>query len=534
MSQILFDPTYDPTTWTSFGQFSVSVARSADDRHLVNGWLEAEHFLGSFKPVGHSLIHIIREDDKPVAVVQWAACAYRLKDREAFIGWTPLQCAKRRNLVVNNVRFLVLEAARRPNLASKALAHSVKALAAHWMEHFHYEPLLVETFTDIESHAGTCYKAAGWTPLGLTKGNSRQRAEFYVPNQRPKKLWVKELRADAKQRLCAQVLAPEHAPGLTEGKGAPLLLKVAQQQSLLAVLRKIKDPRARSRFYPIGTMLVLLALGLLCGEVNLNKILRRLRKLSQEELRSLEVPRRAGTKLYGVPSYESFRQLLMKLDLDDFACQLSAWLSAHRGALPAHLAMDGKRIKGTLATIVTLCDTASKVPVAIAATIEPGGEQACARAMLRRDQTVLLNATVSTDALYTNAENAHLIVAEKGGEMFSALKGNQPTLYAEAVKLFTQPAVTEPGQPTPAPLMKIKVVSVAESEEEKSQPMKPAEKEAATLAAKPGKPAPSQKQSKTAKPKTREILVPNKTKGNAAAFKKKRKPATVRSLSGRL
>ena len=56
----------------------------------------------------------------------------------------------------------------------------MRALPEHWQEHFGYEPLLCETFTDIESHAGTCYKAAGWTALGLTEGNSRQRAEFYV------------------------------------------------------------------------------------------------------------------------------------------------------------------------------------------------------------------------------------------------------------------------------------------------------------------------------------------------------------------
>ena len=71
---------------------------------------------------------------------------------------------------VNNVRFLVRGVAQRPNLASKALAHSVKALVAPWREHFGYEPLLCETFTDIESHEGTCYKAAGWTPLGMTEG----------------------------------------------------------------------------------------------------------------------------------------------------------------------------------------------------------------------------------------------------------------------------------------------------------------------------------------------------------------------------
>ena len=68
---------------------------------------------------------------------------------------------------VNNVRFLVRRVAQRPNLASKALAHSVKALASPWREHFGYEPLLCETFTDIESHEGPCYKAgAAKTPAG--------------------------------------------------------------------------------------------------------------------------------------------------------------------------------------------------------------------------------------------------------------------------------------------------------------------------------------------------------------------------------
>ena len=40
------------------------------------------------------------------------------------------------NLIVNNVRFVKPEATRRPNLASKALAHAVRALPGHWQEHF--------------------------------------------------------------------------------------------------------------------------------------------------------------------------------------------------------------------------------------------------------------------------------------------------------------------------------------------------------------------------------------------------------------
>jgi hypothetical protein len=427
--------TFDPTTWSGFGEITVTAALSPDDQLAAAGWLEAEHFLGSFKAVGHSLMHIIRENGEPVAVIQWAACAYHLKDREAWIGWDALTCARRRNLVVNNVRFLVREAARRPNLASKALAHSVKALAAHWSEHFGYQPLLCETFTDIESHAGTCYKAAGWTPLGLTAGSARQRAEFYVRHDRPKKLWVKALRPDARERLCAKTLAPEHAAGQTEGKGAPLPLKASMLVPLAQALRAVPDPRARNRQHLIAPLLCLIALGLLCGGTNLNAIVRHIRRLTPAQLRLLGI---RGKKIspqsrhysYKAPDYETFRQLLCRVDLDAFARVLSTWLSAHRGALPAQLALDGKKVRGTLGTIVTLCDVETDVPVALAATTQEGGEQACARELLRREDTVLLNATVSLDALYTNADNARLIVQEKGGDYIISVKDNQPALAA--------------------------------------------------------------------------------------------------------
>lgn len=435
---------YDPLKWGGFGDFTVTTALSPEDKSTVNGWLEAEHFLGEFKPIGHSLIQVIREDGQAVAVIQWAACAYHLKDREAWIGWSALLCAKRRNLVVNNVRFLVLESARRPNLASKSLAHAVRALPGHWQEHFGYEPLLCETFTDIESHAGTCYKAAGWIPLGLTEGNSRQRAEFYVPNDRPKKLWIKALHTDAKTRLCAPELDPVHAAGETCGKGAPLPVKASQLQPLSKVLNQVPDPRSKSRQHRIGPLLCLVALGILCGGTNLNAILRHARRLTQAQLRLLGVlgrRHRAGSKIwiYRVPDYETFRKLLRDLDLDAFGRVLTAWLGAHRGALPASLALDGKTVRQKLGTIVTLCDVEQKVPVAVAATAAPGGEQACARALLRSGEVSLLNATVSLDALYTNHENAGIIVQEKGGDYLISLKDNQPTVSAYVAEQLASP-----------------------------------------------------------------------------------------------
>jgi len=423
---------FDTAAVLPFGSFTVCVADAAAQRQQVAAWMEAEHFLGSFRPVGHSLAQIILEDGQPVALVQWAACAYHLKDREAWIGWDALDCARRRNLIINNVRFLVRAGARRPNLASKALAEAIKAIAGQWRERFGYEPLLAETFTDPESHAGTCYKAAGWTPLGLTGGHRRQRAEFYVPNERPKKLWVKALRPDARQRLCADALAPEHAAGETIGKGAPLPVSARQLRPLVLALRAVPDPRRRNRFHPLGAMLCCLCVGLLCGADNLNAMLRAAARLTQAQRRQIGLRRRRGSTSIEIPGYETFRLLLARLDIDALARVLNVWLGEHRGALPAHLALDGKRIREHLGTIVTLCDIQEQVPVAVRATLEKGGEQSASRALLRSEEVCLLGSTVSLDALYANPGNARLIVQEKGADYLISLKHNQPTLAAHA------------------------------------------------------------------------------------------------------
>jgi hypothetical protein len=94
--------------------------------------------------------------------------------------------------------------------------------------------------------------------------------------------------------------------------------------------------------------------------------------------------------------------------------------------------LDGKVIRKTLGHIVTLCDAENGVPVALAATTQIGGEQEASRRLLRRESTILLNATVTADALYANQENAHLICSEKGGDYLISLKENQPKLAAAA------------------------------------------------------------------------------------------------------
>lgn len=438
-------PAEDKPLLRTFERFDCVVIEGGEAQEEVREWMEAEHWLKSFRPVGHSLVQVIKEKGQTVAVVQWSACAYHLKDREQWIGWNAMQCAQRRKLVVNNVRFLVRD--HSPNLASKALAKAVGALPGQWREKYGYEPLAAETFTDPETHQGTCYKAAGWTPLGLTKGSRRHRGEFYVPGQSRKQLWVKPLCEDARERLCARDLAPPQVAGEDPGRGCPLGLRVADLQALAEALRRVPDPRRNNRCVYLAPILSCLCIGMLCGATNLNAMVRQAQRLSQAQRREigLRVGRRGKSRraqpdaasakakrVIPIPSYETFRRVLASIDLEALAAVLSQWLSAHRSALPAHYALDGKVIRKTLGHIVTLCDAENGVPVALAATTQIGGEQEASRRLLRRESTILLNATVTADALYANQENAHLICSEKGGDYLISLKENQPKLAAAA------------------------------------------------------------------------------------------------------
>jgi hypothetical protein len=421
-----------------------------NDRQQVAQWLEAEHFLGAFQPVGHTLFQIITEADQPMAVLVWAASAYHLKDRDAWIGWDKLTGATRRNLIVNNVRFLVRQEARRPNLPSQVLGLALRQLPAHWQTHFGYEPLLAETFTDPELHAGTCYQAAGWQPLGFTAGHRRHRCDFYVPHQRPKRLWIKPLRPDAQARLCAPTLAPEHTAAQTAGAGARCALPAKALYSLAQALREVPDPRARDGLqYPLAPILTVIALGLMLGRVHLSEIVRDGQRLSPFQRQRIGFRQRRGTRFVPTPCYNVYRTVLARLDLDALAGVLTDWLSAHRGQLPATLACDGKTIRDRLGLIVTLLDVDEGVPVAVAA--EPKGkghEMTCARKLL--PSVPLENVTVIADSLHTNAENAHAIVSQKGGDYIAALKDNQPTLHALAQQKLdgTPPLCPSAKRPT--------------------------------------------------------------------------------------
>jgi hypothetical protein len=225
------------------GPLTVRVLTHSTERQRFDALLEAEHFLGPRFPAGDRLYQVAGQDGEWVGLLLWCAPALHLKDRDAWIGWDPLTRAQRLKLIVNQARFLIPEAARRPNLASQILAAATAALPDQWLAYCGYAPLLAETFTDPEAHAGTCYKAAGWAPVGKTVGFERHRCDFFALHDHPKQLWLKPLSPNAKAELCAPQLSARQAPALTVGAAARCALNAAQRSSLKEALRQVPDPR---------------------------------------------------------------------------------------------------------------------------------------------------------------------------------------------------------------------------------------------------------------------------------------------------
>lgn len=400
--------------------------------------LEDHHYLGSRCQGGDFLRQRIFLNGDLVGLLAWGACCYALKDRDAHIGWNDRLRAERQKLVVQNRRFLLLgKKGEHPNLASQSLAAALRALPEQWSRLFGYEPLAAETFTDIEAYEGTCYKASGWQPLGVTKGFSRHRADFFVPNGRPKKLWFKALRPDAEKLLCSDTLPKECRTGAGSDGHGVLPLPTKEMESLYDCLRRFPDPRSSNVTFRLASVLSVVVMAQMCGRTTLSDVVRFGKSLTQAQRRELGFPRKKDAGDFRkVPEYIAYRNLLAQIDSDALAEHLSAWLRAQNGSLPGTLALDGKMFK-SITGVISLVDAETGITLSMAPMRhkEEGadGELTCGKKALRTAGG-LTSQTVTGDALHADA-NTSRTISEQGGDFVLQVKGNQPTLHKTAKHL---------------------------------------------------------------------------------------------------
>ena len=408
---------------------------SGEEVQWFDGLLADHHYLGAGRSVGDYLRQVVELDGKAVALLVWGPACYALRDRDLWISWSAIQRLERLKLIVQNRRFLLLSPkGESPNLASQAMGAALRLLAEQWQEHFGYRPLLAESFTDPEAYAGTCYKASNWEAVGYSAGYSRHRADFYIANQRPKRLWLRALVPEAGQQLRSVQVPEDCRAGLLGAPSGTLPVNAQQLGSLLDVFRRAPDPRDSNTRYRIGPVLTLIAMALLAGRREIAEIARFARTLSPGQRRRLGLPRKKGTRaFYEVPGYGVFYQVLTRMDPEAFASLLNGWLQSRAGTLPQALALDGKMIRDHIG-LLTLAQHEDGAPQAVAVYDQKEGtprcEQTAASALLEK-LPALDGKIITADPLHCQRHHARTIV-EKGGDYLLQIKGNQPKLLKQA------------------------------------------------------------------------------------------------------
>jgi len=179
------------------------VAEGTSEALLFKFLLRRYHYLGHRNCVGQNLKYLAHDrQGRPLACLLFGAAAWKAAARDQWIGWDIQQRQRHLGLVSNNARFMVLPWVRVPHLASHLLGRVAARLSADWQRKYGHPLYLLETFVEASRFAGTCYRAAGWVPVGLTTGRTRND-DGRKPRTAPKALYLKPLRADVRQRLSA-------------------------------------------------------------------------------------------------------------------------------------------------------------------------------------------------------------------------------------------------------------------------------------------------------------------------------------------
>jgi Domain of unknown function (DUF4338)/Transposase Tn5 dimerisation domain/Transposase DNA-binding len=139
-----------------------------------NTMMRAHHPHGDGPLCGAQMRYlIVGEKHGTLGGLAVSAAAWRLRARDEWLGWSDAERAAKLQGIVCNSRFLILPTIRVKHLASHVLGQLARRIRGDWRERYGLDPWLLETCIALPQ-AGTCYRAANWTELGLTAGRGRQ------------------------------------------------------------------------------------------------------------------------------------------------------------------------------------------------------------------------------------------------------------------------------------------------------------------------------------------------------------------------
>lgn len=88
---------------------------------LWNGLIARYRYLGYSPLSGAQLCYLIQRESGLLGAIGFGAAAWKVAERDHWIGWTPAQRQAHLGRVLNNARFLILPWAEVKHLASKVL-----------------------------------------------------------------------------------------------------------------------------------------------------------------------------------------------------------------------------------------------------------------------------------------------------------------------------------------------------------------------------------------------------------------------------
>ncbi len=136
--------------------------------------IEKYHYLSVSRMYGQQLRYLIKSSKYGwIGAMSFSSPAWSVDCRDQYIGWSNTKRQSHLQSIVCNNRFLILPTVRVKNLASFVLSIAAKQLPFDWENKYKVKPVLLETFVDKKLYRGTCYQAANWIKVGVSKGRGR-------------------------------------------------------------------------------------------------------------------------------------------------------------------------------------------------------------------------------------------------------------------------------------------------------------------------------------------------------------------------
>ena len=425
----------------------VRLLTSPKDRQRCDELIIEHHYLKNATLVGEHMRYAVTYKGRWLAVATWSGAAYHLKDRDGFIGWNPEQCRRRRALLANNSRLLVLPEHHYPNLISRFMRLMLGRLSSDWLEQWGHPLALVESFVDPQLYQGTAYKVSGWCHLGKTAGWKRDADDFYLKHAAPKQIWVRELVKRACVKLRAAQLPPEWA-GVEARVSVRCTHTVQEINSLGATLRRELPEfrRAQALGYPVAGLVCLIVMAMATGvRRGPDDLAKYADTLSPAQLRALGFRPDRRTGQYRCPKKTTFSRVLVGVDAVVLERVLLQWQHRLTGPIQDNLVIvDGKQLRQGGVEIVNATNGAGQYLGGVL-TPSKSNEIPAARQLLGRLD--LVGKIVLADAMHTQVETSQQILYEQGGDYLLTVKANQPTLQATLQNLFQPQAFSPSGSP---------------------------------------------------------------------------------------